>query len=146
MSFVVNTDNPRRLVEKRLHNITVFVIIWLRQFVSMAGSFILSFALDIWVWQKIRSTQALAQVGILTRAPLIIVIPLVDTLVDRWDRKLMMMLSNLGAVLSSVVIFILFTSGWLRIWQIHATTAFASAFRAFQWLPFRIRFSSPVCG
>ncbi len=71
--------------------------------------------------------------GVFTYAPLIIVTPLVGVLVDRWNRKLVMMLSDLGAVLASVVVFLLFISGRLEIWHIYATTAFASTFQAFQW-------------
>ncbi len=130
---MAETGNPRKLAEKRPHNITAFVIIWLGQFVSMAGSFMTSFALGIWAWEKTGSAQALAMVGVFTYAPLIIVTPLVGALVDRWNRKLVMMLSDLGAVLSSVVIFLLYTSGRLEIWHIYAATAFASAFQAFQW-------------
>ncbi len=126
-------DSTRKLAGKRPQNIAAFVIIWLGQFVSMAGSFMTSFALGIWAWQKTGSAQALALVGVFTFAPLIIVTPFVAAIVDRWNRKLVMMLSDLGAVLSSVVIFILYTSGNLEIWHIYATTAFASAFQAFQW-------------
>jgi len=118
---------------KHHHNMTGFIIIWIGQFFSMTGSFMTSFALGIWAWQKTGSAQALALVGVCTYAPLIVVTPLVGVLVDRWNRKLVMMLSDLGAVLASVVVFILFLSGGLKIWHIYATTAFASAFQAFQW-------------
>ncbi|MCB2209641.1 MFS transporter [bacterium] len=119
--------------EKSVKNIRAFVIIWIGQLLSMAGSFMTSFALGIWAWEKTGSAQALALVGVFTYAPLIIATPLVGVLVDRWNRKLVMMLSDLGAVVSSVVVFILYTSGNLEIWHIYATTAFASAFQAFQW-------------
>jgi MFS family permease len=122
-----------RLAEKRPKNMTGFVLIWLGQFVSIAGSFMTSFALGIWAWEKTGSASALAMVGVFTYAPLIIVTPLVGGLVDRWNRKLVMMLSDLGAVLASVVVFVLYLSGDLEIWHIYATTAFASAFQAFQW-------------
>ncbi len=118
---------------KQPHNTTGFIIIWIGQFFSMAGSFMTSFALGIWAWEKTGSAQALAMVSVCTYAPLIIVTPFVGVLVDRWNRKLVMMLSDLGAVLSSVIVFVLFISGRLEIWHIYATTAFASAFQAFQW-------------
>ena len=121
------------LAEKRPKNMTAFFVIWLGQFVSVAGSFMTSFALGIWAWEKTGSAQALALVGVFTYAPLIIVTPLVGVLVDRWNRKLVMMLSDLGAVLASITVFILFITGRLEIWHIYATTAFASAFQAFQW-------------
>lgn len=114
-------------------NLSGFIVIWIGQFFSMTGSFMTSFALGIWAWEKTGSAQALALVGVFTYAPLIIVTPFVGVLVDRWNRKLVMMLSDLGAVLASVVVFILVLSGSLEIWHIYATTAFASAFQAFQW-------------
>ncbi len=119
--------------EKNETNLMGFIVIWVGQFFSMTGSFMTSFALAIWAWEKTGSAQALAMVGVFTYAPLIIVTPFVGVLVDRWNRKLVMMLSDLGAVLASGVVFILFLSGKLEIWHIYATTAFASAFQAFQW-------------
>ena len=110
-----------------------FIIIWIGQFFSITGSFMTSFALSIWAWEKTGSAQALTWVGVCTYAPLIMITPFVGVLVDRWNRKLVMMLSDLGAVLSSVIVFILFVTGRLEIWHIYATTAFASAFQAFQW-------------
>ena len=92
-----------------------------------------SFALGIWAWEKTGSAQVLALVGVFTFAPLIIVTPFVGVLVDRWNRKLVMMLSDFGAAISSVIVLILLFSGDLEIWHIYATTAFASVFQAFQW-------------
>jgi MFS family permease len=123
----------RNFSENRPKDIKAFVVIWIGQFLSMAGSYMTSFALGIWAWEKTGSAQALALVGVFTYAPLIIATPLVGVLVDRWNRKLVMMLSDLGAVISSVVVFVLYISGNLEVWHIYATTAFASAFQAFQW-------------
>lgn len=92
-----------------------------------------SFALGIWAWEKTGSAQALALVGVFTYAPLIIVTPFVGVLVDRWNRKLVMMLSDLGAAVSSVIVLVLLLAGDLEIWHIYTTTAFASVFQAFQW-------------
>ena len=92
-----------------------------------------SFALGIWAWEKTGSAQALALVGVFTYAPLIVMTPLAGMLVDRWNRKWVMMLSDFGAVLASIVVLILYTTGNLEIWHIYATTAFASVFQAFQW-------------
>jgi MFS transporter, DHA3 family, macrolide efflux protein len=121
------------LIDEPLQSLKGFITIWGGQFVSMTGSFMTSFALGIWAWQETGSAQALALVGVFTYAPLIIVTPLVGVLVDRWNRKLVMMLSDLGAVLASVAVFLLLLSGNLEVWHIYATTAFASAFQAFQW-------------
>jgi MFS family permease len=128
-----NNSNYENESVKRPKNMTAFMVIWAGQFFSMTGSFMTSFALGIWAWEKTGSAQTLAMVGVFAYAPLIIITPLVGVLVDRWNRKLVMMLSDLGAVLSSITVFILLSSGNLEIWHIYATTAFASAFQAFQW-------------
>jgi MFS transporter, DHA3 family, macrolide efflux protein len=126
-------NNHDKLINHPSKSLKDFFTIWAGQFFSMTGSFMTSFALGIWAWQETGSAQALALVGVFTYAPLIIVTPLVGVLVDRWNRKLVMMLSDLGAVLASIVVFILFAGGNLEIWHIYITTAFASAFQAFQW-------------
>lgn len=115
------------------HSLRGFFLLWVGQFFSMTGSFMTSFALGIWAWEQTGSAQALAMVGVFTFAPLIVITPLVGVLVDRWNRKLVMMLSDFGAVLASGVVFLLLISGRLEIWHIYATTAFASTFQAFQW-------------
>jgi MFS family permease len=118
---------------RKQRNTQAFFIIWAGQFFSMTGSFMSSFALGIWAWEQTGSAQALAMVGVFTYAPLLIMTPLVGVLVDRWNRKLVMMLSDLGAALASLLIFLLFRADALEIWHIYAATAFASAFQAFQW-------------
>jgi len=125
--------NQQQLKKELPHSLKGFITIWFGQFISMTGSFMTSFALGIWAWQETGSAQALALVGVFTYAPLILVTPLVGVLVDRWNRKLVMMLSDLGAVLASIMVFLLLLSGDLEIWHVYATTAFASVFQAFQW-------------
>ena len=129
-------NNDQKKIKAPVKSLRGFIIIWMGQFFSMTGSFMTSFALRIWAWQQTGSAQALAWVGVCTYAPLIILTPLVGVLVDRWNRKLVMMLSDLGAVLASGTVFVLYISGNLEIWHIYATTAFASAFQAFQWPAF----------
>ena len=127
------TQDNKPIQPRKQRNTQAFFIIWAGQFFSMTGSFMSSFALGIWAWEQTGSAQALALVGVFTYAPLLIMTPLVGVLVDRWNRKLVMMLSDLGAALASLLIFLLFRADALEIWHIYAATAFASAFQAFQW-------------
>jgi MFS family permease len=54
-------------------------------------------------------------------------------LVDRYDRKWLMMLSDLASGLVTVLIFGLFAAGRLEIWHLFFTSAVQGAFQAFQW-------------
>ena len=109
-----------------------FTVVWIGQLVSILGTVMTGFALSIWAWQTTGEATALALVSFFTFAPTVLVSPLAGALVDRWNRKLVMMLSDLAAVLSTVVVLLLYLAGGLQIWHLYATGAFAGAFYAFQ--------------
>jgi MFS transporter, DHA3 family, macrolide efflux protein len=110
-----------------------FSIVWFGQVISLLGSSMTGFALTFWAWKITGTATALALVGFFSFAPSIIVSPLAGALVDRWDRKLVMMVSDLAAGISTIVVFILYHYGLLEIWHLYITGAFASVFQAFQW-------------
>ncbi len=121
-----------------------FVFIWFGQAVSMLGTGMSQFALTIWAYQLTGSATALALVGFFSYAPVVLVSPLAGALVDRWNRKLVMMLSDLAAGLSTIVVFILYSTGYLEIWHLYVTGAFAAVFGAFQFPAFSAAMSLMV--
>ena len=110
-----------------------FSIVWFGQVVSLLGSSMTAFALTFWAWQITGQATALALVGFFSFAPSIIVSPLAGALVDRWNRKLVMMFSDLATGVATIAIFILYATGNLQIWHLYVTGAFSSVFQAFQW-------------
>lgn len=110
-----------------------FTVVWLGQVCSLIGTNMTGFAFTIWAYQVTGSATALALMGVFIWLPGILIGPLAGALVDRWNRKLVMMLSDLGAGLATVVVFLLHTAGALEIWHLYAAGAFAGAFQAFQW-------------
>ena len=113
-----------------------FIFIWIGQAISMLGSGMTQFALTIWAYESTGSATALALVGFFSYAPTVIASPLAGALVDRWNRKVVMMLSDLAAGLSTIVVLILYSTGRLEIWQLCVTGAFAGFFSAFQFPAF----------
>jgi MFS transporter, DHA3 family, macrolide efflux protein len=110
-----------------------FTIVWLGQLVSVIGSNMTWFALTLWAWQLTGQATALALVSFFSFAPTVLLSPLAGALIDRWNRKLILMLSDLAAGLSTIVVLGLYTTGNLEIWHLYITGAFAGAFQAFQW-------------
>ncbi len=110
-----------------------FTIIWIGQVISLQGTAMTGFALTIWAWQVTQQATALALVGFFTFAPTLLVTPFAGALVDRWNRKFVMMLSDLAAVTSTLVVLLLFSTGNLQIWHLFVTGAFSGAFGAFQF-------------
>jgi MFS family permease len=59
--------------------------------------------------------------------------PFVGVLVDRGNRKLMMMLSDLAAALTTAIVLILYATGRLQIWHLYVTATVTGIFQGFQW-------------
>jgi MFS family permease len=111
-----------------------FTIVWLGQIVSVLATSMSQFALSLWVLQKTNNEAtpfALMQVFFIT--PFLLISPLAGVMVDRYNRKLMMMVSDLGAGLATVVILILQSLGMLEIWHLYVSAVIAGLGNAFQW-------------
>jgi MFS family permease len=121
-----------------------FTIVWAGQFVSLMGTAMTQFALSVWAWDITGQATALALVNFFGFAPTILLSPLAGALVDRWNRKLVMMLSDLAAGLSTIVIFLLYLSDSLQIWHLYIAGAFAGAFQAFQFPAYSAAISTMI--
>jgi len=110
-----------------------FTVVWLGQVVSLLGSGMTAFALTIWAWQLTGQATALALVGFCAFFPLVALSPIAGALVDRWNRKHVMILSDLASGLATVAMFVLLKLGVLEIWHVYLAAAFSGAFQAFQF-------------
>jgi MFS family permease len=122
--------------QRRPMGMTAFVIIWIGQVVSLLGTAMTNFGLTIWAYQETGQATALALVGFFFMVPLLVVSPVAGALVDRSNRKLMMMLSDLGAGVVTIIQLTLFATGNLQIWHLYVTAAIAGTFQTFQWPAF----------
>lgn len=110
-----------------------FSIVWFGQLVSLIGSAMTQFALALWAWQETGAATSMALIIFFAFGPTVFLSPIAGALVDRWNRKFVMMLTDFAAGLSTIVLALLFVSGNLQLWHIYAAGAFAGAFQAFQW-------------
>lgn len=120
-------------LKRRPTGMVAFTVVWLGQMISLLGTGMTRFALTIWAWQTTGEATALALVGFFSFGPTVLLSPVAGALVDRWNRKLVMMFSDLAAGLATIVILLLFASGNLQMWHLYLAGAFAGAFEAFQF-------------
>lgn len=109
-----------------------FLVIWLGQLVSTVGSGLTSFALGVWVYQGTGSTTLYALNVLAFTLPGIVLAPLIGSLVDRLDRRLVMIAGDVGAGLTTLTIWALFASGQLQVWHVYAATFANAAFNCLQ--------------
>lgn len=123
----INESPPKQ------RGMTVFLIIWVGQLISTLGSGLTGFGLGVWLYQETGSVTLFALNSLAFTLPSLIVTPFAGALADRWDRRWLLILSDTGAGLSTLIVYLLFSSGQLEVWHIYLLTAFASVFTAFQW-------------
>ena len=113
-----------------------FIVVALGQVTSLFGTGMTGFALTIWAFGETGRATDLALIGFFFITPMLLLSPTAGALVDRHDRKLMMILSDLASGLMSIVVLILYSLGLLEIWHLYITSAISGAFQAFQWPAF----------
>ncbi len=111
----------------------VFSIVWAGQCVSVIGSGLTQFALGLWVYQQTGSVTRFALIALASVLPRLLFSPLAGVLADRWDRRRMMMFSDLIAGIGTLVIAWLFFTNQLAIWHIYLLTAISAVCNTFQW-------------
>ena len=105
-----------------------FMLVWFGQMISFIGSGLTSFALGVWVFQKTGDITQYALISMFFVLPGVLLGPLAGTLVDRWDRRTTMFISDLGAGLSTLSIAVVYLLGGLQIWYIYVAVFISGAF------------------
>jgi DHA3 family macrolide efflux protein-like MFS transporter len=121
-----------------------FTFVWLGQIVSVLATNMSGFALTIWAFEKTSSATVLGLVALSFSLPFLLISPFAGAMVDRYDRKLMMMVSDLGAVLATSGILILNACGQLEIWHMCAASAIFGLSGTFQWPAYMAAISTMV--
>lgn len=95
-----------------------FFLLWQGQLVSVFGDALYSMALGFWVLQETGSTTIMGSIMALVTIPRIIIGPVAGVIVDRYDRKKLIILGDLIRGIGMLVVAILSLNGLLKIWMV----------------------------
>lgn len=109
-----------------------FFIVWLGQMVSVTGTGLTAFGLAVWVYLETGSVTSLALVTLAAALPATLISPFAGALVDRWDRRTVMLLADLAAGIGTVGIAALYFTGLLEMWHIYLLIGIGSVANSFQ--------------
>jgi MFS family permease len=110
-----------------------FSIVWLGQIISVLASSMTGFGMTLWMYKQTGSATAMAGMQVAFITPFLLLSPIAGVLVDRYNRKLMMMVSDLMAVLSTTGILILYVTGNLQFWHLYIAASINGLGNTFQW-------------
>jgi DHA3 family macrolide efflux protein-like MFS transporter len=108
-----------------------FFTIWGGQALSLLGSQLVQFALIWWLTKTSGSGTVLAIASLFGLVPHVILGPFAGTLVDRWNRRVTMILADAVSALAIVVLAVLFALGQAQIWHIYILMFIRSVAGAF---------------
>ena len=110
-----------------------FFTIWTGQVFSLLGSELVQFALVWWLTTTTGSATVLALATMMAVLPRVFVSPLAGALIDRWDRRSIMMAADGLSALVVVALGALFVLDAVQIWHIYTLMFIRSACAAFHW-------------
>jgi MFS transporter, DHA3 family, macrolide efflux protein len=109
-----------------------FLTVWVGQATSLIGSSLTGFGAGLWVFQRTGSATLLSLLFLATTLPGIVLGPVAGGIVDRYDRRVLMLGADVVAALTTVVALALYSTGTLSHWHLMAAVAIASCAGAVQ--------------
>jgi MFS transporter, DHA3 family, macrolide efflux protein len=127
---VLVQNQPQKVQEKWAAR---FFTIWTGQAFSLFGSQLVQFALVWWLAQKSGSATILAIATLVGMLPQILLGPFAGALVDRWNRRLIMIVADASIAIFTLLLAWLFATGRVQIWHVYAILAIRALGTAFHF-------------
>jgi MFS transporter, DHA3 family, macrolide efflux protein len=110
-----------------------FFAIWTGQAFSLLGSMLVQFALVWWLTQTTGSATVLATATLVAVLPGIVIGPFAGALVDRWNRRLIMIVADSLIALVTLGLIYLYATGRMQVWHVYVAMFLRAALGGFHW-------------
>ena len=110
-----------------------FFAIWIGQAFSLLGSMLVQFALVWWLTQTTGSATVLATATLVAVLPGIFIGPVAGALVDRWNRRSIMIVADSLIALVTLGLIFLYATGRMQVWQVYVAMFLRAALGGFHW-------------
>lgn len=96
-----------------------FFTIWTGQAISLLGSQMVQFALIWWLTKTTESAIVLTTATLVGMLPSVVLGPFVGALVDRWNRRRILLIADSSIALVTLALAYLFLMGWAQVWMVY---------------------------
>jgi DHA3 family macrolide efflux protein-like MFS transporter len=96
-----------------------YVIVWAGQFISLVGSNMTAFGMEVWVFRKSGSVAMLGLILALSVLPFALVSPFTGSLVDRWGAQRSLVVSNAGYLFLTLLMAVLLLTNSFQLWYVY---------------------------
>ncbi len=105
-----------------------FLLISAGQIVSALGSGLTAFAVGLWFYAQTGSVTRFSLIFLSSMLPRILSAPFSGYFVDRWSRRLAMLMGDSGCALGTLALLLLLRSGAFHLWSVSVVIVLKSAF------------------
>lgn len=116
----------------RINKLRNFLMLWSSQSISSLGTAMTNYSLIIWTFKQQGTVTSITLLSFCTYLPSILFCFVAGTLADRWDKKKIMLFSDLVAAGGTLTVFLLYSAGQLRIHHLYVVNFILSFMNAFQ--------------
>jgi MFS family permease len=109
-----------------------FFFVWLGQSISLFGAVLMQFALSVWVFQQTGSVLDFSGVLLAAALPMVLVMPLAGSVVDRFDRRYVMVVAEIVAALITLTLALALWHGTVQVVYLYVFNAAVSLVAAFR--------------
>jgi len=110
-----------------------FFTLWVGQAFSLFGSQLVQFALVWWLTRTTGSAEVLATASLVALLPNVLLSPVAGTLIDRWNRRTVMLVADSGIALATLGLIAVFAAGEAKIWMIYLAMLMRATGGVFHW-------------
>ncbi|WP_219461807.1 non-ribosomal peptide synthetase/MFS transporter [Nonomuraea rhizosphaerae] len=114
-----------------------FLVVASGQLVSIVGSALTGFAIPLWIYLTTGSLAQFALLAVIGLVPGMLVAPLAGAIVDRGNRRAVMLGGDAAAITTQLALGALLWTGNLRTWHIYPLLALLSLALTFQRLAYQ---------
>ncbi|NER36428.1 MAG: MFS transporter [Oscillatoria sp. SIO1A7] len=127
-----NISSEQSSFYRAVQDMGLFLFIWVGQLVAATGSAITGFSMNVWVYEYTESAIQFALISVFATLPFVLLAPVVGIVTDRWNRRWIMVISDLCATLGILVLGLLVLYSHLEPWHVYVFNTLEATCAAFQ--------------
>lgn len=112
----------------KLQGFPLFVFLLIGQLGALLGTTVTNFALGLWAYEKAGSVGDFTWIGVAATLPALVLGPFIGVLVDRMQRKPLLVLAQAGSVSIIAILTYLYVHDLLSVWWIICVVPIGSIF------------------